>query len=208
MKEFRIIFWDFDGVIKDSVDVKTRAFMQLFQSYGPEITARVRTHHEAHGGMSRYDKMPLYLGWAGQAVTAENIQAFCNRFTETTMRAVIDAPWVPGVREYLLANWSRQRFVVVTATPQTEMERILAALDLTHCFSEIHGAPTPKAEAIRHALRCWQCPPDQALVVGDSEADLQAAQENGVRFLLRRTSQNQSLQERFSGATFERLYDE
>ena len=203
-----VVFWDFDGVIKDSVDVKTRAFVQLFQSCGPEVSARVRAHHEAHGGMSRYDKMPLYLGWAGQAVTARNIQAFCNRFAATTLQAVIDAPWVPGVHEYLLANRGRQRFVVVTASPHTEIERILAELDLAHCFREIHGAPTPKADAIRDVLRRWQCPPELALAVGDSEADLDAARENHVKFLLRRTPYNQFLQERFSGDTFERLCDE
>ena len=58
-----IVFWDFDGVIKDSVEVKAAAFERLFLPYGAEIARRVRQHHEAHGGMSRFDKVPLYLAW-------------------------------------------------------------------------------------------------------------------------------------------------
>ncbi|MEC7219091.1 MAG: hypothetical protein VXW29_01645, partial [SAR324 cluster bacterium] len=33
---YKLIFWDFDGVIKDSVPLKTEAFDQLFCEYGEE----------------------------------------------------------------------------------------------------------------------------------------------------------------------------
>ena len=49
---------------------------------------------------------------------------------------------MPGVREYLLAHNKNQRFVLVTATPQEEIEQILQVLDIIHCFYEVHGAST------------------------------------------------------------------
>ena len=48
------LIFDFDGVLADSVEVKTRAFAKLFQSYGPEIEDRVVKYHRNNGGMSRY----------------------------------------------------------------------------------------------------------------------------------------------------------
>ena len=33
----KVIFWDFDGVIKDSVKVKSLAFERLFSDYGNNI---------------------------------------------------------------------------------------------------------------------------------------------------------------------------
>ena len=33
---YKLIFWDFDGVIKDSVPLKTEAFDQLFREYDDE----------------------------------------------------------------------------------------------------------------------------------------------------------------------------
>ncbi len=208
MREFSVLFWDFDGVIKDSVTVKSLAFEQLFLPYGREVADRVRQHHEAHGGVSRFEKMPIYLAWAGEPVSAERIQDFCDRFSQLVRQAVINAAWVPGVREYLQAHHTRQRFILMTATPQEEVQQILHALKISHCFREVHGAPTPKATAIRDVLERLQCPPEQALVVGDSEADLDAAEANNVAFMLRRTPLNRSLQERFSGATFDGLYIE
>ena len=53
----RIVFWDFDGVIKDSVAAKSDGFEKLFRPFGAEVARRVRQHHEAHGGVSRYEKI-------------------------------------------------------------------------------------------------------------------------------------------------------
>lgn len=200
-----IVFWDFDGVIKDSVTVKSLAFEQLFLPYGREVAERVRQHHEVHGGISRYEKIPIYMGWAGELATKDQIQIFCDRFSQLVLQAVIDAEWVPGVREYLQSHHARQFFVLVTATPHEEIQQILHALNMSHYFREVHGAPTLKSTAIRDTLTRTQFSPEHALVVGDSETDMEAAEVNHVPFLLRRTALNQSLQERFQGISFDQL---
>lgn len=205
LRKATIVFWDFDGVIKDSVAVKTVGFEQLFLPYGKELAERVRRHHEAHGGVSRYEKIPIYLEWAGETVSAARVQDFCEGFARLVQQAVIDAPWVAGVREYLLAQHSRQCFVLVTATPQEEIQQILQALNIAHCFNRVFGAPASKTGSVRELLRELKCPPEWAVLVGDSEMDLKAAQENGVPFLLRCTVHNQTLQERYSGPRFEDL---
>lgn len=203
-----LVFWDFDGVIKDSAGVKTAAFERLFQPYGAEVARRVRLHHEAHGGVSRFDKIPLYLAWAGEPSSPVQVKAFCERFSQSVLQAVIDAPWVPGVYEYLLEHCAAQYFVLVTATPQEEIEHILATLELAHCFREVHGAPTKKASSIGQVLARKKCPPEQALMIGDSETDWQAAQANAVPFLLRCTPLNLSIQASYGGPMFDDLNDE
>ena len=63
IKEIQLIFWDFDGVIKDSVQVKISSFCKLFEHYGLEVVEKIRVHNERNGGMSRYMKFPIYLDW-------------------------------------------------------------------------------------------------------------------------------------------------
>lgn len=205
LKKAAIVFWDFDGVIKDSLMAKSVGFEQLFLPYGRQVAQRVRRHHESHGGVSRFEKMPLYLSWAGEPATAEQVDHFCQQFSRLVLRAVIESAWVPGVREYLQARHADQRFVLMTATPQQEIEHIVELLDIAHFFREIHGAPKPKSAVIRDVLQRWQLRPEQTLAVGDSETDLNAAEANGVDFLLRRTPLNQDLQRRFQGASFDHL---
>lgn len=200
-----LVFWDFDGVIKDSVIAKSVAFERLFLPYGRSLADRVRQHHEAHGGVSRFEKIPIYLRWAGEPGTIEQIKEFCDRFAKHVRQSVIDAAWVPGVREYLHVHYARQYFVLLTATPHEEMLQILDVLRIAHCFREVYGAPKTKTSAIGDVLQLGRYTHDQALVVGDSESDFDAAAENQVDFLLRRTPLTHDLQRRYHGASFDAL---
>lgn len=198
-----IVFWDFDGIIKDSVRVKTEAFVRLFSAYGPEISARVKAHHETNGGVSRYEKIPLYLTWAGLPCDQDLVNQFCLRFSEAVLDAVVDSPWVPGVKEYLLDHYECQYFVLVTATPQQEIESILDRLGIAHCFRQVHGAPMAKNDAIAAVLRVQRIDVSGVLMIGDSETDRSAADANQIPFLLRRTRINRSLQSSYCGPQFE-----
>jgi phosphoglycolate phosphatase-like HAD superfamily hydrolase len=208
LRAARVVFWDFDGVVKDSVTAKSDGFERLFLPYGREIASRVRQHHEAHGGVSRYEKIPIYLGWVEELVTEEKVREFCDRFSELVFQSVIDSPWVPGVHEYLQKYHSWQHFVLVSATPQEEIRRILEALNLDSCFRAVHGAPAAKSAAIADELGRLRCPASSGLVVGDSATDVTAAQTNRVPFLLRRTPINGYLQRGYCTAWFEGLDNE
>jgi phosphoglycolate phosphatase-like HAD superfamily hydrolase len=208
VRERRVLFWDFDGVVKESVDVKTQAYVRLFESFGAGIAARVREHHENNGGMSRFEKLPLYLSWAGRSSSAEEVSRYCDRFSAAVFRAVVESAWVPGAREYLEQNHERQRFVMVTGTPQEEIVAILDALGITGWFCEVHGAPTIKAAAIESALIRLECRSSDALMIGDSESDFTAAAATNVEFLLRRTPLNLKLQRTHTGPQCEDFVNE
>jgi phosphoglycolate phosphatase-like HAD superfamily hydrolase len=207
LRRYALLFWDFDGVVKDSVAVKTEAYAGLFASFGAQLETRVRAHHERHGGMSRYEKLPLYLRWAGRDASEAEVAQYCELFAHAVRQAVIDSPWVPGVREYLRANHARQCCVLITATPQAEIEDILRVLGLADCFREVHGAPTAKTQAIKSVLARRGCPAAEALLIGDSDSDYAAAKATGVEFLLRRTTLNRELQQTHGGLQCEDFTD-
>jgi phosphoglycolate phosphatase-like HAD superfamily hydrolase len=128
-------------------------FEGIFLPFGADIGNRVRRHHESNGGMSRFDKIPLYLAWAGEAATPTQVEDYCRKFSKSVCQAVIDSPWVPGVQEYLLQHSMDQYFVLVTATPQNEIEQIIAALNIEKCFREVYGAPSEKTCIIASVLK-------------------------------------------------------
>ena len=205
LKESQIVFWDFDGVIKDSVMVKSAGYEKLFLPFGEDVVKRVNKHHNVHGGISRYEKIPLYLSWAGEPANPLQVQDFCDRFSDLVQQAVVDSPWVPGVCEYLSSHYADQCFVLITGTPQKEIEQILHALNISRYFRNVYGAPKAKTIMVKDVLERLSCPFEQALVIGDSGTDLEAAKNNNVAFLLRRTSLNKELQKQFTGPSFENL---
>jgi phosphoglycolate phosphatase-like HAD superfamily hydrolase len=191
----KAIFFDFDGVIKESVEVKSDAFEQLFSIFSPNVIKKVRQHHEANGGMSRFDKIPLYLTWAGVILSNEIIESYLNRFSDLVKQNVIDSDWVPGVVNYLQNYTDNQMLFIVTATPQLEIEEIITALGVAHFFCKIVGAPTKKTDALRILIEDYQVVPKQAAMIGDSISDYQAASANAIPFILRKTKLNKRLKE-------------
>lgn len=190
LDSFKLCFWDFDGVIKDSVEVKTQAYISLFEPFGLQLAEKVGIHHIANGGMSRFDKLPIYLRWAGIEPSEIIVKEYCEKFSEMILQRVIDSPWVAGVETLLRNNKQNQIFVLVSATPQDELEYILKALNLVECFSRVYGAPTLKQEAIFKTIQDLDLEPTECLMVGDAIADLKAADSNQVPFLLRRHASN------------------
>jgi phosphoglycolate phosphatase-like HAD superfamily hydrolase len=195
LKSAKTIFWDFDGVIKDSVVVKSDAFESLFMPFGENIAKRVRKHHEKNGGMSRFDKLPIYLNWAGEEPVEKIIDEFEEMFSELVKQKVIDSVWVVGALDYLKEHNYHQQFFLITATPQQEIEIILSALEINHFFKEIVGAPTKKEDAIQKVISEYNITPEDAIMIGDSYSDYRAALENKVSFVLKKTELNNNLQQ-------------
>ena len=189
-----VIFWDFDGVIKDSVEVKSMAFEKLFSDYDQDLADRVREHHEKNGGVSRFEKIPLYLSWSNEAVTNKKVQELCNRFSVMVKQSVIDSPWVDGFSEFIERHHKAKKHILVTATPIEEIEEILQSLNIRHFFYKIYGAPNTKSDAINETLRGLKIKPKHAIMLGDSESDYKAAKDNNMLFFLRGTELNKNLQ--------------
>ena len=195
LKSAKTIFWDFDGVIKDSVVVKSHAFRELFLPFGEGVAEKVRRHHEANGGMSRFDKFPIYFEWAGQTSSTKLVTEYSKKLSNIVKQKVISSAWVAGVFRYLHKKHDSQQFFLVTATPQQEIEDILMALKIECFFKDVIGSPTKKSDAIELLLQKYRVSVDQALMIGDSISDYDAAVVNNVPFILRKTDLNKRLQQ-------------
>ena len=190
LETFEIFFWDFDGVIKDSVFVKTEAFEELFKPYGKKISSKVKQHHIENGGMSRYEKIPLYLKWINIEPTNTNVREMCLQFSKIVKDKVINSNWVPGVTVFLKSIKSKKNSIIVSATPQKELEDICIALNIDKYFSYIYGSPTSKSKAIKEYINIHRVSPDKCLMFGDAKADIKAAKDNNIKFIFRRHSLN------------------
>ena len=193
LDKFELIFWDFDGVIKESVPVKTDAFVELFQPYGKDVCNKVKQHHIENGGMSRFNKIPLYLEWSNIAPTNERVDDMCAKFSGIVKNKVINSAWVPGVERFFRSNKGKCIFIMVSATPQDELKDICKSLKLDKFFSKFYGSPTTKSSSIKMSMQDYGVSPEVCLMIGDAQADIDAAKENNISFIFRRHQCNQKL---------------
>ena len=180
------IILDFDGVVLESVRVKTDAFRELF-SFSPEHVDEIVEYHRRNTGVSRFDKFRyIYREILKEPLSDERFDWLSDRYAELVVDGVIASPFVPGGEKFLESYSARIPLFVVSASPQEELGFIIRRRGLSRCFRKVYGAPTRKEEAIREVLAMTKSSPGESLFVGDALNDLSAAKISGVRFVGRR----------------------
>jgi HAD superfamily hydrolase (TIGR01549 family) len=195
---FWLVILDFDGVILESVSVKTEAFRTLF-SFVPEHVDEIVQFHKDNGGMSRYDKFQyIYENILKKDLTREKFEELSEKFSAIVFKEVIKAPFVPGAQEFLVTYHSKIPLYVVSATPEEELILIIQKRGMSHYFRKVFGAPRKKTECITEILKLTGSPPESILFIGDAKNDFEAARTAGVRFIGRIKPGDEN---RFSGLT-------
>ena len=189
----KVIFFDFDGVIVESVDIKTEAFKKLFEYESEDVVKKIIEYHLNNMGVSRYDKFKyIYKEILNRVLSDGEFRMLCNKFADLVVNAVVSAPYVKGAREFLEKFASKYQCFIVSATPQEEIEEIVQKRGISCIFKAVYGAPTKKSDAVRFVLDKWGIKSNNALYVGDAMSDYIAAMNNSVNFIARINS-NESI---------------
>lgn len=182
--DYQAFFFDFDGVLADSVEVKTRAFAKLFEPHGVEIVERVIDHHRRHGGMTRVDKFDhYYRKYLGTTLNDKEMADLCRRFAELVVDEVVAAPEILGAGEFLKRWSSRLDCFVISAAPEEEIREIVKRRGMTAYFKEVLGAPTDKKTNLQSLLNKYGLNPSRCCFFGDAESDYLAARACGTHFI-------------------------
>ena len=183
MKLPAVLIYDFEGVICDSVNIKTEAFVELYQSYGIEVQQAVKEYHLAHGGISRHEKFRYFQGTIlGESVNKQKINALAHQFSLLVKQKVIASKYVPGVIDFLKANEWKKQFIC-TGTPQNEIEDIVEKKGIKALFDEIYGSPKTKIEIIQIILKKYSASPNDCIFFGDAMTDYDAAKACSIPFI-------------------------
>ena len=197
----RAIGFDFDGVLVESVDIKTRAYAYLFEDEGPEVVRRITDYHLTHGGVSRFEKFrTIHNDILKRELNDKRFQFLCDRFSEIVVDAVVAAPWVAGAREFLERNFRKYRMFVVSGTPESELQEIVERRGMTRFFEAVRGSPKDKVTLLAEVENDLSLVREKTVYVGDAKTDWNAAQALGLTFLWRRSPDGAQCLEEFSGS--------
>jgi HAD superfamily hydrolase (TIGR01549 family) len=183
--DFQAVFFDFDGVILDSVHVKTAAFAAMFQPYGPDVERQVVAYHLANGGMSRFEKFSYYYQTLlNRTISPAELAGLDREFSDLVLEKVIRSPFIDGALEALnKLKKAKIPAYVVSGTPETEIKLIVKKKKLDPYFREVHGSPRHKEEIVAEILKDSKFSPARCLFIGDAMSDYNAARITGTNFL-------------------------
>jgi phosphoglycolate phosphatase-like HAD superfamily hydrolase len=179
------IIFDFDGVLVESVDIKTRAFVELYARHGEAVMGAVERYHLGNTGISRFVKFRhIETDILGQPpLDKEGVERLAARFAQLVIDKVVAAPMVPGAQAFLDRQRGRVPMFVVSGTPSDELAAIIERRGLEAYFEGSWGSPGSKAGHIAELLNLHGLDAGRCLMIGDAMADYEGARANHVPFL-------------------------
>jgi phosphoglycolate phosphatase-like HAD superfamily hydrolase len=179
-----LYIFDFDGVLVDSVEIKTNAFAEIYKKYGSKVVEKIIDHHRFNGGMSRIEKFHHYhKEFLGHMISQDEIKQLSHDFSRLVVEKVIKANEIEGV-SYILRFCKQNNIMcaIASATPDLELQEIVSLRGWKDVFVSIYGSPDSKAKNIEKILIASNTPKSNAIFFGDSINDLDAAKFSDVDF--------------------------
>jgi HAD superfamily hydrolase (TIGR01549 family) len=178
-----VIIYDFDGVICDSVSIKTEAFVEIYKKYGPEIQSKVQEYHLINGGISRFQKFKYYESVLLKKEVSE-IEVFelSKQFANLVKEKVIASSYIKGAYEFIKRNSYRKQFIC-TGTPEKEIREISERKSISSFFINQFGSPKTKTEIINIILSQTGVHKSNCIYFGDALTDYNAAKLCGIPFI-------------------------
>ncbi|MEB2782433.1 HAD hydrolase-like protein [Algoriphagus sp. C2-6-M1] len=184
LENYKVLLWDFDGVIMDSMPVREHGFRKVLEKY-PEDEVELLIHfHRKNGGWSRYIKFRYFFEEIRkESITDEHIVALSQKFSLIMRELLLSKELlIKDSLAYIEANYQDQMMHVVSGSDGEELRFLCQQLGLSKYFISIHGSPTPKGELIKNLLASEQYSKMDVLMIGDAYNDRDAAFANEIAF--------------------------
>jgi phosphoglycolate phosphatase-like HAD superfamily hydrolase len=182
--KYKVILWDFDGVIMDSMPVRDRGFEIVLASYPQNEVEQLLQYHRQNGGLSRYVKFRYFFEQIRkEQITDEQVLQLATDFSTVMKKELVNSELlIQETVAYVKRCHQRFRMHVVSGSDEKELQYLCKTLGLGDYFVSIHGSPTPKIQLVSDTIRKYNYETSEVCLIGDSKNDLEAATVNGIDF--------------------------
>lgn len=181
---YKAYFFDFDGVILNSNALKIQGFIDLFSGHPEHLIQEYVTYHRATEGISRFVKIRyFYEKLLGQPITEDQVQAHAQRFSEIMLGLVLNPQLIIlETLDFIRSLQGKADLHIISGTEEKELNIICNHLNLSQYFGQIKGSPLTKPVHFRQLFETYGYSPEQVVMIGDSQMDLDASLETGCDF--------------------------
>jgi phosphoglycolate phosphatase-like HAD superfamily hydrolase len=178
------VLWDFDGVILDSMKIRTWGFEEIFKNYSKDAVSNLLVYHLENGGLSRYVKIRyFYENILGRSIKENEVISYASKFSLLMKEELVKSKYlIIDSVDYIKNNYSNYNYHIVSGSDQTELRYLSGELGLANYFLSIHGSPTAKSKLVADLIDKNKYSTEETCLIGDSINDLDAATTNNISF--------------------------
>ena len=182
MKE--VIIWDFDGVIVDSMNIRSDAFRYALDTYSSRIVDDLLSHHLENGGKSRYEKFERIISrYPEEEMVMKNLLNRYSKFIDKNLfnHSILNDSIYTSIK--LNERLGVQQYIA-SGSDEVELRRLIEFLNVDKYFKGVYGSPKRKHLIVDNIIKTEARGLDQYLLIGDSKNDMEAAKMNGIDFCM------------------------
>ena len=179
------IFWDFDGVILSSHEIRELGFKVALEKYPQEQIEALLHYHRENGGWSRYVKFTYFFEEIRkETYHQEDINQLAQTYSEAVKYLLMDQSLlIDESMHFIKDKGGDYRMYIASGSDEKELNEVCAGLGIAHYFHSIHGSPEPKTTILKRIIKENNLLPSNCLMIGDARNDYEAAIDNHMPFL-------------------------
>lgn len=180
----KTIFWDFDGVIMDSMPVRDQGFEEVLKEYPKDQVYQLLSYHKANGGLSRYVKFRYFFEQIRkEEISNEKVQKLASSFSSIMLQKLKSPDYlISQTVDFIEQNHQNYKMFIVSGSDQSELREICHSVEIAKYFKGIFGSPTPKNDLVQNLIKSKNINPLSSILIGDSINDYEAAKVNDIGF--------------------------
>ncbi len=182
---FKVILWDFDGVLMNSNAIRDLGFETVLSSFPVDKVAQLMTYHKANGGLSRYAKFRYFFEEIlKESVTDATIEKMAASFSIIMRKYLVNPDLlIKDSMNFVRLHHEKYAMHIVSGSDQQELRYFCQELGISIYFLSINGSPTSKKKLVMNLLNNFRYNKREVLLIGDSINDYDAAIENNIHFM-------------------------
>ena len=185
ISSYEFYFFDCDGVILDSNDIKSQVFEQILKrNFKQDHVEAFLSYHKGKGGVSRYIKFKYFFEHiVHQRNYEKKLEFLLQEFSVISRQKLHQAKLIPFLIDFLnILKEKKKKMIVISGSDQDDLIEILNFHGLADFFYAIFGSPRTKKQILNEFKKHNNLKEINGVFFGDSLLDFQTSVEFNFDF--------------------------
>ena len=179
----KIIVFDWDGTLFDSMAYKCSNFVDIFERLGCDPKDLISLHTEYTGLPRRALFGLVFSEFLKKNLTDNDFQELSHQYTELNKEDSKGVKLFDEVESTLVDLKKQYTLIISSSSVQNELDAVTKNKNIAHYFQLILGSEqnfSKGPEHIQHICAEFYLPRESILFIGDDQKDIELAMQSGV----------------------------
>lgn len=186
---YDLYFFDCDGVILDSNNIKTNAFYKTLKKLNSDKIDTFIEFHKENNGISRREKFSYYLNSISRTYNISSLNLFLDEFHNIVLKDLYSCSLINGIIEFIsFLKKNKKKSFVISAGLDSELKLVFNKKKINKYFDGIYGSSFSKQDRIGKIYNLHKT--QNGVYFGDSKSDYTVSKDMFLDFIFVKSRSN------------------